>query len=144
MVKRGDWVELRDAPNTRGIIKSVFCDTKASIHLSGDYDLTTLSLAELDAQWEPMKFEGPEPAFWIQRKTIFKPLRALYGWGFYEEDVYAEIVEAKPGWIAFYRKFTIQSKPPIFFIHPWWEFRNDFEPMKPPNAWDRVLHGDDG
>jgi hypothetical protein len=25
----------------------------------------------------------------------------------------------------------------------WWEFRETWDPVKPPSAWEHLLHGDD-
>lgn len=126
---------MRDAPNTRGIVKSVFCPTKVAMMLSGDIDLATVPIAEILDLWEPVQFTGDPPPFWVKHKTIFKPSTRRWG----EDDLYAEIVEAKPGWVAYYTRRVIAAKAPVFFMTKWWEFRKLFDPVNPPNAWDHVL-----
>jgi len=144
-VNRGDWIEVRDAPNTRGIIKAVFrdrtCGTpgKVVVLLSGDSDLSTLTDDELNEQWEPMQFTGPAPAFWIQPKALFVKTDPRQR----DADWYAEIVEVKPGWVAYYEKHAVISKAPCFYMSRWWEFRKIYEPVNPPNAWDRLLQDDE-
>lgn len=137
MVKRGDWIEVRDAPNTRGIVQIVH-ETRATILLSGDYDLTTIKLTELQDHWEPMQFDGVVP-FWLMPKMVFTKRAPLK----HDEDYYAEIVEAQPGWVAYYAKYAIRSRAPCFFMAKWWEFRKEYEPVKPPSAWDHLLNSDD-
>lgn len=134
-MRRGDWLELRDAPNTRGIVKSIYCETKVSMLLSGDHDLSTMPIAELRERWEPIQFAGDPPPFWVKRKAIFIKTNPRP----HDEDLYAEIVDAKPGWIAYYAKYGLRSRAPCFFMTGWWEFRKLYEPLKPPSAWDRVL-----
>jgi hypothetical protein len=140
-MQRGDWIEVRDAPNTRGILKYILrdrtCGTpgKATVLLSGTSDLSSVSLTELDDLWEPMQFTGPPPAFWIQPKAVFVKTDPRL----HDEDLYAEVVEVKPGWVAYYVKYAVRSKAPCFFMTPWWEFRKNYEPVNPPTAWDRLL-----
>lgn len=139
-MKTGDWVELRDAPNTRGVIKHVHQDERVTMQLSGDYDLITMALGELRERWEPMQLQGEPPPFWVHRRMLFVKQLPLPR----DEDLYAEIIEARPGWVAYYAKYAIRSRAPLFLMAPWWEFRKQYDPVKPPSAWDHLLNGDDG
>ena len=141
MFKRGEWVELRDAPNTRGVLLHVF-NADATILLSGDRDLTSISVRELEALWEPMQFNGDLPPFWCHEKAMFRPRDIT-------ASMVVEIKEVRPGWVSYYVRLKKMDSmkfldgDPQFFMSRWWEFRAQFEPMQPPSAWDHLLNGGD-
>jgi len=69
-VKKGDWIELRDAPNTRGIIRARFtAQGKIAVHLSGDPVYTLIDLTVLREHWESMQFEGKPIPYWCRPKS---------------------------------------------------------------------------
>jgi hypothetical protein len=132
-VKPGGWYELRDAPNTRGIIEGVFGNDHVALLLSGDADLITVPYAELNEKWEPMRPEGEAIPYWVRARDIFLAIG--------DTPYYAEIRATQPGWIAYYLKSWVTGYR-FFMIEPWWSFKAEFTPSKPPNAWQRVLHED--
>lgn len=164
-MQKGDWIELRDAPNTRGIVKSVHCrgivygcckyheavhetDPVVTMLLSGGRGDHEVPLAEVDALWEPMQFTGDATPWWCYEKAVFRPvIRDSKGremkWS--EDEGLTKILKAKatvfdvkPGWVAYYDT-SDAILAPVFFMATWWYFRRLWEPVKPPNAWERVL-----
>lgn len=169
-MQKGDWIELRDAPNTRGIVKSVHCQGRApgcckyhemihetdpvvTMSLSGDRGDHVVTLAEAKALWEPMRFTGDTTPWWCQKDAVFRPvMRDVKGqevpWSASKPmarllgKAKAVVLAVQPGWVA-YLDSSDSTKPPVFFMTRWWEFRRMWEPVKPPNAWERVLRSED-
>jgi len=136
-VKKGDWIELRDAPNTRGIVRARFTSRgKIAVHLSGDPVYTLIDLAVLHEHWESMQFEGKPIPYWCRPKSRFKRRHHA------AEVLKAEVEEVKPGWVS-WRHVARNGRRGSFFMTPWWEFRETWDPVKPPSAWEHLLHGDD-
>jgi hypothetical protein len=146
--KRGDWVELRDAPNTRGILLYVF-NTDATILLSGDRDLSSISVQVLEDQWEPMQFSGEPPPFWCHKKAVFRTKLTVFDAAASTRDPQirmAEVEDVRPGWVSYYARFKTSPAAlgdPQFFMTRWWEFRHIYEPVQPPSAWDHLMNADD-
>lgn len=141
-MKRGDWIEQRDAPNTRGIIKSVSNarhTPKATLLLSGCSGVTVLDLKVLEDGWEPMGPVGTDVPYWCRKADTFRPS------GDWKNRIRAVVYDVQYGWVAYYEHFKGAGKTeyPRFMMLRWWEFRKTWEPTKPPNAWERVLNLED-
>jgi hypothetical protein len=146
-VKKGDWIEQRDAPNTRGYVKSISNARhapKVTLLLSGCSGIVVFTLRELEDGWEPMGPVGTEVPYWCRKGNAFKPLSAMT-FGLNTDRVRAVIFDIRDGWVAYFEHFKGVGKTeyPRFMMLRWWEFRKSWEPMIPPNAWERVLNLED-
>ena len=171
MVK-GDWIEQRDAPNTRGIVEAIHfkepggagCECcrcarwlnegvpMVTMQLSGDTQPFTCTMAEIKQHWEPMRFtECSTPPWWctvgsIWRAVLFDSKGGVLDRGKVPLKATLNYVAAKVLDVkpgwVAYLDTSTMPRTPMFTMSRWWEFRRIWEPETPPNAWQRVLQDD--